>query len=106
MIAGTITHSAGLGDPYAPNMFLRNVLGYKRVLLYYVAMVIDPILRFNWIFYAIFFDEVQHSALVSFFIALSEIFRRGMWTLFRVEVSGSHLQCLHVIFLTDDSVVE
>ncbi|KZF20412.1 hypothetical protein L228DRAFT_27301 [Xylona heveae TC161] len=48
-------------------------------------MVIDPLLRFNWVFYAIFSDEVQHSATLSFFISLSEVFRRGMWALFRVE---------------------
>ncbi|KAL9612717.1 MAG: hypothetical protein Q9167_002708 [Letrouitia subvulpina] len=44
-----------------------------------------PILRFNWIFYAIFSNELQHSALLSFMVALSEVCRRGMWTLFRVE---------------------
>ena len=48
-------------------------------------MVFDPILRFNWIFYAIYSQEVQHSALLSFLVSLSEVFRRGMWTLFRVE---------------------
>ena len=48
-------------------------------------MVLDPILRFNWIFYAIFSGELQHSALLSFFVGFSEICRRGMWTLFRVE---------------------
>jgi hypothetical protein len=48
-------------------------------------MIIDPILRFNWIFYAIYSGELQHSALLSFFIGLSEVCRRGMWTLFRVE---------------------
>jgi xenotropic and polytropic retrovirus receptor 1 len=74
-----------LGDPYAHYPFLRDVLGLKRVWTYYVAMIIDPILRFNWIFYAIFASDVQHSALLSFFVALSEIFRRAMWTIFRVE---------------------
>lgn len=48
-------------------------------------MVVDPILRFNWIFYMIFANDVQHSALLSFVISFSEICRRGMWTLFRVE---------------------
>lgn len=42
---------------------------------YYAAMVIDPILRFNWIFYAIpfFTDELQHNTLLGFFVALSEV---------------------------------
>lgn len=48
-------------------------------------MIIDPILRFNWILYAIFGDNIQHAALLSFFVALSEILRRAMWTIFRVE---------------------
>lgn len=48
-------------------------------------MILDPILRFNWIFYAIYRHDVQHSAVLSFFVAFSEVLRRGMWTLFRVE---------------------
>jgi xenotropic and polytropic retrovirus receptor 1 len=74
-----------LGDPWAQKPLLRDVLGYKRSWWYYAAMIVDPILRFNWIFYAIFADDVQHSAILSFFIALSEVFRRGIWTIFRVE---------------------
>ena len=72
-------------NPYAENPFLRDVLGYKRPSLYYTAMIIDPILRFNWVFYAIFSSELQHSALLSFFVGFSEVCRRAMWTLFRVE---------------------
>lgn len=53
--------------------------------MYYVAIFLDPILRFNWIFYAIYGDDLQHSAILSFLIGLSEVFRRGMWTIFRVE---------------------
>lgn len=48
-------------------------------------MVVDPILRFNWIFYVIYAKELQTSSMVAFFIALSEVLRRGLWTLFRVE---------------------
>ena len=76
---------AGLGDPYAKNPFLRDVLGYKKVWIYYLAMIVDPLLRFNWVFYVAFPVELQHSALLSFFVSFSEILRRGMWTLFRVE---------------------
>ncbi|KAF2816274.1 EXS-domain-containing protein [Mytilinidion resinicola] len=74
-----------LGNPYAKNRFLRDTLGYKKVWMYYVAMVVDPIIRFNWIFYAIYPIELQHSAVLSFVVAFSEVFRRGMWSLFRVE---------------------
>ena len=48
-------------------------------------MILDPILRFNWIFYAIYSHDLQHSALLSFGVSLSEVCRRGMWSLFRVE---------------------
>ncbi|CAI6304982.1 unnamed protein product [Periconia digitata] len=74
-----------LGDPHAKHPFLRQTLGYKRAWWYYTAMVIDPLLRFNWIFYAVIPLQVQHSAITSFCVALSEICRRGMWSLFRVE---------------------
>jgi hypothetical protein len=72
-------------DPYSHYRLLRDHLAFKRVWMYYVAMIIDPILRFNWIFYAIYADEVQHSAILSFIVSLSEVFRRGIWTVFRVE---------------------
>ncbi|KAL8831111.1 MAG: hypothetical protein Q9170_005436 [Blastenia crenularia] len=74
-----------LCNPYAEHPFLREVLGYKNPWAYYAAMIIDPILRFNWIFYVIFTNELQHSALLSFMISLTEILRRAMWTVFRVE---------------------
>jgi len=48
-------------------------------------MVIDPILRFNWIFYIIYRNDLQTNSVVAFFVAFSEVSRRGMWTLFRVE---------------------
>lgn len=76
---------AGLCNPYAEKPFLRDVLGYKRIWIYYFAMIVDPILRFNWIFYAILPHELQHSAILSFIVSISEICRRGIWTLFRVE---------------------
>jgi len=33
----------------------------------------------------IFANDVQHSTIVSFGVALSEVTRRGLWALFRVE---------------------
>ncbi|EAW12698.1 SPX and EXS domain-containing protein [Aspergillus clavatus NRRL 1] len=74
-----------LGNPYAKHPLLREVLAFRKVWVYYVAMVFDVIIRFNWIYYAIFAADMQHSALLSFIVALSEIFRRGVWTIFRVE---------------------
>ena len=79
----------GLCNPYAEHPFLRDVLGYKQTWIYYAAIVLDPILRFNWIFYAIYSRDIQHSALLSFVVGLSEVIRRAMWMLFRVEVRES-----------------
>ncbi|KAK2821792.1 hypothetical protein FQN49_007669 [Arthroderma sp. PD_2] len=74
-----------LCNPYSKNPYLRDYLGFRRRWVYYAAMVMDPILRFNWIFYAIFINDIQHSAVLSFAVSLSEVFRRGIWTVFRVE---------------------
>lgn len=74
-----------LGNPYAKHPLLREVLAFRQVWVYYVAMVLDVVVRFNWIFYAIFAHDLQHSAVLSFVISFSEICRRGIWTVFRVE---------------------
>jgi hypothetical protein len=80
-----IYYDWSLGDPHAKHPFLRKELGYKKVWWYYTAMIIDPILRFNWVMYLVSPLQLQHSAVTSFCVSLSEIFRRGMWSLFRVE---------------------
>lgn len=80
-----IYYDWSLGDMHAKHRFLRKELGYKKIWWYYTAIVIDPILRFNWILYAIIPLQIQHSAVTSFGVATSEICRRGMWSLFRVE---------------------
>ncbi|KAL5116640.1 Xenotropic and polytropic retrovirus receptor 1 [Pleosporales sp. CAS-2024a] len=80
-----IYYDWSLGDPHATHPFLRKELGYKRIWWYYTAMLIDPILRFNWILYTSIPLQLQHSAVTSFGVSLSEICRRGMWSLFRVE---------------------
>ncbi|OBT67417.1 hypothetical protein VE03_02981 [Pseudogymnoascus sp. 23342-1-I1] len=72
-------------QPSAKHKFLRPVLGYKSPWYYYSAIVFDVLLRFNWIFYAFFTHNTQHSTIASFFISFSEANRRGVWTLFRVE---------------------
>ncbi|TPX09860.1 uncharacterized protein E0L32_008882 [Thyridium curvatum] len=67
------------------HFLLRDILALKTRWYYYAAMAIDPVLRFSWIFYAIFTHDTQHSTVVSFMVAFAEVTRRGMWTLFRVE---------------------
>lgn len=72
-------------QPNAKRRFLRDVRAYKSPWYYYAAMFIDVILRFNWVFYIVYTHDVQHNSIASFLIAFSEVNRRGMWTLFRVE---------------------
>ncbi|KID87626.1 exs [Metarhizium guizhouense ARSEF 977] len=69
----------------ARHFALRDILAFKRRWPYYFIMVVDPLLRFAWIFYAIFTHDLQHSTLVAFAVSFVEIVRRGMWALFRVE---------------------
>ena len=76
----------GLGDPSAPHPFLRETLGLRQVWFYYLMMVLDPILRFSWIFYPIYIADVQHSAFMAFGIAIGEVCRRGLWSILRLEV--------------------
>lgn len=80
-----IYYDWSLGDPHAKHPFLRKELGYKKIWWYYTAICVDPILRFNWVMYTVIPLQLQHSAVTSFCVSLSEIFRRGMWSLFRVE---------------------
>lgn len=74
-----------LGNPYTKSPLLRDVLAFRRPWVYYIAMVLDVIVRFNWIFYAIFTHNIGHAAVLSFVISFSEVCRRGMWSIFRVE---------------------
>ena len=71
-------------QPQARSPFLRDITALKSW-IYYVIMVVDPILRFSWIFYAIFTHNTQHSTAVSFATALAEAIRRGLWAIIRVE---------------------
>ncbi|KAK9468303.1 EXS family-domain-containing protein [Lipomyces arxii] len=64
---------------------LRNELGFRNPKVYYAAMVIDPLLRANWIFYVVFPVQLQQSAALSFLIALVEVIRRFVWIFFRME---------------------
>ncbi|KAM0493701.1 hypothetical protein ACHAP9_008609 [Verticillium nonalfalfae] len=72
-------------QPNSRHKFLRDITAIKKRWIYYVIMVADPLLRFAWIFYAIFTHDRQHSTVVSFLVAAAEVFRRGIWTLLRVE---------------------
>lgn len=72
-------------QPMSRNFLLRDILAMKQRWPYYLILVVDPVLRFAWIFYAIFTHDTQHSTIVVFLASLAEVCRRGMWTQFRVE---------------------
>jgi hypothetical protein len=72
-------------QPHSRHRLLRDVTSIQPRWLYYGIMIVDPLLRFAWIFYAIFTYDAQHSTIVSFMVAFAEATRRGMWTLFRVD---------------------
>lgn len=52
---------------------------------YYVIMVLDPLMRFNWVLYIVYWNDRQSTEKISFIVALIEIARRLLWVLFRVE---------------------
>ena len=72
-------------QPHAHTWLLRDITALKSRWVYYVIMVLDPILRFSWVGIAIYTHNTQHSTVVSFTVALFEVVRRGMWALIRVE---------------------
>jgi hypothetical protein len=73
-----------LGQRQAPS-YLREILAFNSLWWYKSAIIINPILRMTWIFFVIFDPNIQHSNIVSFVVALVEVFRRGLWVVFRVE---------------------
>ena len=67
------------------NKYLRDNLFFKQPSYYYLAIIADVILRFQWVFYAFFSNQVLQLAVTSFCIACAEIIRRFIWIFFRME---------------------
>ena len=97
-----------LGNPQARHPFLREELGYRKIWTYYAAMVINPILHLNWVLYLVSPLHLQHSAQTSFVVALVEIIRRGIWSIFRVEnehcMNDSRFRVSHDLFPPHDDL--
>lgn len=74
-----------LGQFGAKHPGLRTELSYHKSWPYYAVMVIDPIMRMNWVLYAAYWNQVEQSAKISFIVALIEVVRRFLWVFFRVE---------------------
>ncbi|EDO15873.1 hypothetical protein Kpol_1009p20 [Vanderwaltozyma polyspora DSM 70294] len=69
--------------------------------VYYMAMVIDVILRFQWIVYAITPESIQQSAVTSFVLAFTEVIRRFIWIIFRIE--NEHVANVHLFKVSGES---
>lgn len=67
------------------NYLLRDVLIYKRKLLYYFAIIFDILLRFQWVVYVFTPYKISHSPITAFSVALAELLRRFVWMFFRME---------------------
>lgn len=69
--------------------------------LYYIAMVWDVVIRFQWIVYAVAPTTIQQSAVTSFILALTELLRRFVWVIFRVE--NEHVANVHLFKVSGDA---
>lgn len=72
---------------------LRDDLIYP-IWFYYFSIITDVILRFQWIFYALFSRQIQQSAVTSFCVAIAEILRRFIWLIIRLE--NEHITNIHL----------
>lgn len=74
-----------LGQTNSKHYLLRDHLFFGYPGYYYAAIVVDIVLRFQWVFYAFFSNQIQQSAVTSFAIAVAELVRRFIWFFFRLE---------------------
>ncbi|KAK4376650.1 hypothetical protein RND71_002946 [Anisodus tanguticus] len=76
----------GLLRRKSKNKFLRNKLILRHKSVYFIAMVLDVLLRFAWLQLVLKFNvhSLQKSTVSSIFACL-EVIRRGMWNFFRLE---------------------
>lgn len=66
----------------------------RRKSVYYLAMIWDVAMRFQWVVYAIAPATIQQSAITSFILAALEVTRRFVWIIFRVE--NEHVANVHL----------
>lgn len=80
---------------------IRDELTYKKKSVYYTAMVLDIILRHQWMCYALFPNHIQQSAITGFGVALAEVIRRFNWVFFRME--NEHATNVHLFRASKDT---
>ena len=70
------------------NKFLRHTLLYEKRVVYYLAVLVDLVLRFSWLIslglHQVLNSEYTPEMCITIFSAL-EIFRRFVWNFFRLE---------------------
>lgn len=70
----------------SPHPFLREELVYSNyIYVYYIAIILDVMLRFAWIIYIPVPDAGWDFRLRSFIVAFLEMLRRLQWNAFRLE---------------------
>ncbi|KAI4368976.1 hypothetical protein MLD38_017473 [Melastoma candidum] len=76
----------GLLQFNSKNPWLRNDLILRRKILYYLAMVVNSILRLAWLQTVLHysFENVDYR-VTGLFLASLEVIRRGLWNFFRLE---------------------
>ncbi|XP_044468804.1 phosphate transporter PHO1 homolog 9-like [Mangifera indica] len=77
----------GLLQRDSKNRWLRDKLLVPNKNVYFIAMVVNVILRLAWVQSVFGFNPAPfiHKKILSAIVASLEIFRRGMWNFFRVE---------------------
>ncbi|QLQ80573.1 hypothetical protein HG537_0D05740 [Torulaspora globosa] len=73
---------------------------FKGKIVYYMAMVWDVLIRFQWIVYALAPQTIQQNAVTTFILAVTEVLRRFIWIIFRVE--NEHVANVHLFKVTGE----
>ncbi|XP_033129294.1 phosphate transporter PHO1 homolog 2 [Brassica rapa] len=79
-------HDWGLLNRTSKNRWLRDKLLVPHKRVYFIAMILNVVLRFAWLQTVLDFEfKFLHSQTVLAVVACLEIIRRGIWNFFRLE---------------------
>ncbi|KAJ0095395.1 hypothetical protein Patl1_16792 [Pistacia atlantica] len=83
---GTLVFDWGLLNRHSKNRWLRDKLLVSKKSVYFIAMILNVLLRFAWMQTVIKFDfTFMHRNTLIATVACLEIIRRGIWNFFRLE---------------------
>lgn len=71
--------------------------------LYYACMLIDVTIRFQWLIYVYAPISIQDSGITTFVLALTELMRRIIWIVFRVE--NEHVANVQLFKVTGETTL-